>query len=216
MTARSNRASGAQPSGKRLAADVRRIKAGKGLEVTGDDTYRGLTLPLLKAAEHLREVTRHQGSHHSNGRLIATVAVLGAPMIALPDDGRGGLEAIPWVRVLRYEPKPDPRPHLTHRLAAFDVVHEDFFSEYLTQLAMYADYFASTVIRNSKVLLKGAGFASGLGHGARPVEVEPRTAETRSMARRLIAESAWKVLSGRGGPRYGMYVREPLKRRRRN
>jgi hypothetical protein len=170
-----------------------RRKSGTDLEVTGDDTYRSLTLPLLKATAHLDRATGFSNTHFTDGRLVIPLAVIRGPMVAVQGDGQGDLEAVPWVRVQRYEPEPEPRRWRSHKLLAYDVVHEEFLPTYL-QIAMdYADRFASSVATHQKVLLSGRGFAKGLGGWAGPVEVEPLMTEARAAAPRASAKRGWAV-----------------------
>lgn len=186
---------------------------GKSLEVSGEDTYNGLALPLLKATEHLRGVTNFEGKHYTDGRLIISLVVMRAPMVAVAEDGSSGAEHVPWVRVHRYEPAAEANAWQSHRLAAFDIVHEDFLPTYLETLRAYAEQFASACMRCQKPLLSGRGFAEGLGHGHEPLDIEPRTAETRAIAGRLTVESIRELVLRRSKP-FGVYVRPPLREQR--
>jgi hypothetical protein len=147
-------------------------RRGPRLEISGEDTFRGLTLPLLKAQDRLIEVSRLSRKYYTDGRLILPVAVLRAPMITVegPPDSVA-MEATPWVRVLRYEPVDSDA--YAPKIAAFDVVHEDFLPEYLELVADLAKDFASSVIRSLPVLLEGTGFSPGLAARHWPDEVKP-------------------------------------------
>jgi hypothetical protein len=189
-------------------------RKGSVLEVSGEHTFKSLAMPLRKGVQHLLDISHYSGSHFTDGRLVTSIAVLRAPMIAVPEDGAEGLEAVPWVRVHRYEPVANGPWWRTHELTAFDAVHEDFLADYLDVLMSYADRVATNMIDNQRPLLEGRGFAAELGHGARPLIVEPVSADVRAMSRRLGAESLWAHLRGSVAP-FGSYIREPLRRQRR-
>lgn len=159
-------------------------RKGGHLEVSGEDTYKGLTLALLKAVDHLEKVAGYARSHYTDGRLVVPVAVIRGPMIAVLGDGQGDLEAVPWVRVQRYEPEVQPEHWRSHRLLAYDVVHEDFLPTYLASLHDYTDQFAKAVAEHQEVLLTGRGFATGLGGWAHPVDVIPLKAQAQAVVRR--------------------------------
>jgi hypothetical protein len=186
-------------------------RAGKKLEISGEDVYNGLALPLLKATDHLRSVSQFSKAHYTDGRLIVSAIVVRGPMVAVAEDGSGGPELVPWVRVHRYEPLSDESAWQSHRLAAFDVVHEDYLPVYLEKLHEYVDHFVASSMDCLGILLSGEGFAEALGHGAEPREIEPRTTETRAISRRLAAESALALVNGKIKP-FGNYIRTPLRR----
>jgi hypothetical protein len=151
-------------------------RKGKELEITGEDSYNSLTLPLLKARDHLFRIARFRRTYYTDGRLVTAVAVVNAPMIAVDEDG--GLQSLPWVRVHRYEPTSFDRKHRAHHLAAYDVVHEHYLSEYLAQLCAFA----------------GAFSAAELGHGKRPDNVSPHSSATRAVGLRLLGKALWRHL----------------------
>jgi hypothetical protein len=146
------------------------------IEVSGEDTYNALALPLLKATDHFLRVTSNKGKRYTDGRLIVSVIVVRAPMVAIDEDGSGGAEHVPWVRVHRYEPVADHSAWRSHRLAAFDVVHEDFLPTYLETFRDYAEHFADSVLTNTESLLTGFGFVKGLRSApwVEPLQIEPR------------------------------------------
>lgn len=155
-----------------VAVSISKLRRkGKDLEVTGEDTYNGLTLPLLKATAHLDSVTQFTETHYTDGRLIIPVAVIRGPMVGVLNDGKVAPEMIPWARATRYEPESSPIFWRSHRVFTYDVVHEDYLPAYMAILTDYADHFASAVRDHQEVLLSGRGFAAGLGNWQRPVQV---------------------------------------------
>jgi hypothetical protein len=101
------------------------VRKGKDLMVTGEESYRGLTLPLLKATDHLVASSRPRRSRYFfDARLVISLAVIRAPIVGVSrEDNSDNLEAIPWVRVHHLQP-PEKRDQSIARIQAFDVVHE--------------------------------------------------------------------------------------------
>lgn len=162
-----------------------RFRKGGDLEITGEDTYNGLTLPLLKATAHLDVVAEYEKKYYTDGRLLIPLAVIRGPMVGVLDDGKGDLELIPWARVTRYEPESSPENRRSHRVFTYDVVHEDYLASYLEKLTDYADSFAAAVLGHQAVLLTGRGFAAGLGNWQRPVKLEVAPWRQKTEPRRL-------------------------------
>ncbi|WP_139063577.1 hypothetical protein [Streptomyces zinciresistens] len=131
------------------------------LEITGEETYRSLTLPLLKAADHLRFLSTPEPDHPLLfPRIIVNVAVVRAPMVsALLHEGQQGLLSLPWVRISHLEPTKSPDvTNLTGAVRYFDVVHESFFPQYLEVLARDAEEMARRMHLHSMEISSGAGF----------------------------------------------------------
>jgi hypothetical protein len=116
-------------------AMTRAERKGSKLELSGEEAYRGLSLPLMKALQHYLTVVQVKPEHlFFDIRTVLPLAVLRAPIVAvhMEDDGPH-LEAVPWVRVARTEPV-DQRRHfwLTSEPRFFDVVHVDYLSSYVS------------------------------------------------------------------------------------
>ncbi|GGV00676.1 hypothetical protein [Streptomyces spectabilis] len=110
-----------------------RHRGGK-LELTGEDAYRSLTLPLLKAADHLIGVSDSRDRKSNPIRFIAPFAVLDAPMIGtVRHEGRNVFLALPWVRMSYLEPFNDREAwnQASSRVRYFDVVHASCLEKYL-------------------------------------------------------------------------------------
>jgi hypothetical protein len=121
-----------------LAISVAKVaRKGKILELTGEDAYRSLTLPLMKAADHLKKISQPQGTADAFAfRMIVCLAVLRAPMFgAFRTKDTEEVLPLPWVRVCRLEPWQSGLPfRTTSNVRYYDVVHEDYFPEYMTRL----------------------------------------------------------------------------------
>ncbi|MFH8403484.1 hypothetical protein ACH4FX_01740 [Streptomyces sp. NPDC018019] len=140
-------------------------RKGPRLELSGTDAYNGIVMPLISAASHFIEASRPPSTAHwFDAYLICAVAVLDAPMIVAKNHASGvELEARPWCRLFRHEPKEhgeflgEAGRHL-----AVDVIHKDFASRYFTDhLLPFAEYFCEGALRNHEVLATGEGFISG-------------------------------------------------------
>ncbi|MFD7403327.1 hypothetical protein ACFV7R_11770 [Streptomyces sp. NPDC059866] len=119
-------------------------RKGGSLELTGEEAYRSLTLPIFKAMDHLSSLVRPDADEPKsermfvNLRFILGLAVLRAPMVAVSRAKSGEvLQNVPWVRMSRLEPAPSPRGGTSRtegNVRLYDIVHEDFLDEYLSHL----------------------------------------------------------------------------------
>lgn len=142
---------------------ARAVRRGPKLEITGEDAYRSLTLPLLKAADHLRSLGQPQPNHPLYfPRLVINIAVVRAPMIGVfPAHGETDLIALPWVRVSHLEPTMggNGKRDLNGSIRYFDVVHESFLAKYLGFLARDATRAAQRMHQHSKEVASGLAFS---------------------------------------------------------
>jgi hypothetical protein len=111
-------------------------KAGGKLEMTGEDAYRSITLPLLKAADYLGERLGPKKSQRMFGfHPIMEVAVISGPLFSYEKDATGEhLHPINWVRACRLEPSRDGFSSATNSIRYFDIVHESYLEEYFSQM----------------------------------------------------------------------------------
>lgn len=120
---------------------ARTHRKGKELELSGEDSFRGLALPLAKAFQHYREVTK-QKPHHLffDIRSVVPVAVLRAPMVAVSMvDGSPSMKAVPWIRVVQTDVAlDDPFNGVRADAHFFDAVHVDYLPQYVTACAAAA------------------------------------------------------------------------------
>ncbi|WP_143589934.1 hypothetical protein [Streptomyces africanus] len=148
-----------------LAKAARR--GGSKLELTGEDAYRSLTLPLLKAADHLKSILRGAGKPSTPPRcsLVAPVAVVDAPMIGvLYHEGRNLMISLPWVRMSYLEPG-NERDGWGGRTDSdvrhYDVIHKDFLKQYTRALVRDSKAAALRIEENSTVVMTGVGILPG-------------------------------------------------------
>jgi hypothetical protein len=143
---------------------VVRRKSG-GIELTGDDSYRSLTLPLMKAADHLKQVSQPQTTSADSNlacRIIICLAVLRAPMFGVARTGQGdNLSPLPWVRVCRLEPQQPGLPFRTvSNVRYYDCVHEAYLPDYLIALLSDVEILASRIEQSGDVILDGKGVSA--------------------------------------------------------
>lgn len=127
-------------------------RKGKALELSGEEAFRGLALPLLKALSYYLDETRpHPNRLYFDVRTIVPIAVVDAPLIAVHmGTGEPALEAVPWVRLVRHEPGAPARVSTQSGVRAFDVVHVDFLAKY-TSMTLES---ATSVIERSRLFAR--------------------------------------------------------------
>ncbi|WFE25777.1 hypothetical protein O7623_20720 [Solwaraspora sp. WMMD791] len=133
-------------------------KSGGKIELTGEDAYRALTLPLMKAADHL--IDRCRPTEDTEGlacRFLVCLAVLRAPMFSVMRvDGEDHMAAIPWVRAVRLEPPQDAKSRSPHSIVRyFDVVHESYLDDYLTRLSQAFLMLGERIVAGADVIAAG-------------------------------------------------------------
>ena len=124
-------------------------------------------MPLLSAQEHFANASvPPRTAFWFDAFLVPPIALIDAPMVVYDaNDSREHVKLASWCRVIRNEPDREERifGHLGN-LSAVDIVHRDFFQEYLTQHAMpFANEFARLAVRHNQELASGRAFASGFG-----------------------------------------------------
>ncbi|GIE94912.1 hypothetical protein [Paractinoplanes rishiriensis] len=133
-------------------------KGGK-VELSGEDVYRSLALPLFKAADFVKEsVTPTRDQAVFDCHFVVCLAVVRAPMFgALAHDGDFGVTSAPWFRACRIEPKIDLGGVEEGHVRYFDVVHDSFLEQYLSELRHSFESAASRVLRHNEIIASGKG-----------------------------------------------------------
>jgi hypothetical protein len=173
-------------------------RGGGELELSGEDSYNGVVLPLIKAAAHFEATEAPRDTHvYFDSHLTVPVAVVDAPMV-LFETTNGASTAIlkPWIRVARHEYDRDSHEWQKDRLWAIDVVHVDFLDEYVEKHLMpFAKEFAAKVLAHQTEVATGEGFVSGLG--ANSFEGLESRLRPRPVAQRTLRGAAifWRVLT---------------------
>ncbi|MBK5543317.1 hypothetical protein JFT85_00865 [Pseudomonas sp. TH04] len=137
-------------------------RRGSSLELSGEDAYNSVVMPLIKAATHY-EISEYPKPtyRYFQAKLTLPVAVLSAPMVITRSDGE--TQFTPWVRVTRHEYDGDNYDRNKSRFWAIDVVHEDYLSTYLDEHALpFAREFAEKVLKHDEELASCEGFTEQL------------------------------------------------------
>lgn len=142
------------------------VRKGSRLEFSGSESFYGLIFPILKAMHHFQMVeSPPKIAMCFDLHLVIGVGLLEAPMVGVSVHKKSHrLTLLPWVRVIRHETDKIPDWLSKTRLFAVDIVHEDFFEEYLNKhLLPYAREFSKSVIKHQQVLASGKAFVKGMG-----------------------------------------------------
>jgi len=142
-------------------------RKGSELELSGDEAYNNVVLPLVKSVAHLEKVSKPKESHlFFDARLTIPLAVVDAPIVLVTsDNGVRAPRLTPWVRLSRHEYDASISEHREARIWALDVVHVDYLTEYVTtHLMPFAELFAQRAKSHHRELADGEGFAAGLEH----------------------------------------------------
>ncbi|MCV7229091.1 hypothetical protein [Mycolicibacterium komossense] len=136
------------------------VRRGKKVELTGEEAYRSLMLPLRKAAQHLKGIHEPEDAFSEDWfyriHIVVCVAVLRAPMFASRrQDDEHRLEPIPWVRAWRLEPRTSEFRRDECRY--MDVVHESFLPKYLEMMLRDFVALATRLEDAEDVLFEGRG-----------------------------------------------------------
>lgn len=137
-------------------------RKGSKLELTGEDTYRSITLPLFKAADYLKRQVEPEPKHQFfQPRIIVCLAVLKAPMIGVYHyEGRQLLMALPWARSCRLEPANAASfdgPTVSS-VRYYDVVHESFLSQYIAVLLRDLAIASERMVTHHQEVAAGVGY----------------------------------------------------------
>jgi hypothetical protein len=127
-------------------------------------------MPLMSTMLHFKShSTLPQTAYYFDANLVIGVGVLDAPMVGVRVGADSNdLVLTPWVRILRHEPEP-PEAFKAHggKLYAIDVVHRDYFKDYLDQQAMpFAQEFKVRTLKHHEEVASGKGFVSGMGENS--------------------------------------------------
>jgi hypothetical protein len=133
-------------------------KGGK-VELSGEDVYRSLALPLFKAADFVKDsVAATRDQKVLDCHFVVCLAVVRAPMFgALAHDGDFGVTSAPWFRACRIEPRTDLEAVEEGYVRYFDVVHESFLEQYLSELRHSFEGVSKRVLRHNEIIASGKG-----------------------------------------------------------
>ncbi|GAA1026731.1 hypothetical protein GCM10009557_05470 [Virgisporangium ochraceum] len=140
-------------------------RRGSKLELTGEEAYKSITLPLLKAADYLHTACAYsEDSPAVRFGMIVSLAVIRAPMIGVHNEnGEETIGQLPWVRAYRLEPGKAGSGHVASNatIRFFDVVHESFLPEYLEKLLAAASTISRRAETMRNVIIDGRCVSAG-------------------------------------------------------
>jgi hypothetical protein len=149
------------------SVDRRGGEKGK-LDLTGEQAYNRIMLPLTKALRHYRNYWRTKASAGPKvAHLTLGIAVVDAPLLLahVPGD-RPQLEHVAWFRMIRHHTQEERGSRFEQDPSFIDVVHKDFFQDYLRRyVEPFAEVFRRRTSELEKVLLAGKGVYPGLRYG---------------------------------------------------
>lgn len=171
------------------------VRKGPELELSGTDAYNHLVLPLIKATQHFVHSERPvESAYYFDLHITVPVALIDAPLISVTNGAT--LANVPWVRVLRHEYEQDAERFERDQLRVIDVVHKDFFDEYLdNHLIPFSRRFSERALRHQQELATSVGFVSGMGKepfGKLERRLQPATMINR--AGKAVLSTARKAL----------------------
>ncbi|TXJ80009.1 hypothetical protein E2C11_11535 [Streptomyces lavendulae] len=147
------------------------------VEVTGEETYRALTYPLLKAVDHLKSTVQSGPQSGLQERFIVPIAVVRAPMIGstFSPEGEQRLISLPWVRVSRLEPVRNTAAGKNGGTLVryYDVVHESYLDTYVDALAEAIIGISVRIMAHSEELRSGAGSSKSFVRSYRSLKALP-------------------------------------------
>ncbi|MCX4908327.1 hypothetical protein [Streptomyces sp. NBC_00878] len=147
------------------------------VEVTGEETYRALTYPLLKAVDHLRATVEAGSNSQFQERFIVPIAVVRAPMVGsiFSPEGEQRLISLPWVRVSRLEPVRNTAEgkNVGTLVRYYDVVHESYLDTYMDALAEALIKISRRIMEHPDELRSGTGSSNSFVQPYRSLEVLP-------------------------------------------
>lgn len=178
-------------------------RKGATLELSGTEAFHSLMLPLIKAAQHhVKTSYPPKTAWYFDYRMTVAIGILDAPMISVEvRDEQNVLTLSPWVRVFRHEAYEKEMKHERSRFLAVDVIHKDFFSNYLEQhLLPFAQQAAILVKKHANIIADNRGFVSGMGKNSSS-SIEGRLKQIdiakKTMRGRAVLRNIARFLTGR-------------------
>jgi len=146
-------------TGAPTAIAMRRLRRkGADFELSGDEVFRELTLPLTKAFQHYSELiqaNRGPTQLYYDVHCIGLLGVLRAPMVGVQTvDNEVVIESLPWIRVVRIDPGPEADQAYS-TATVLDAVHIDMLPEYVAHMYAVAAGCARRVSSNSVAVISG-------------------------------------------------------------
>ena len=142
------------------------VRTSKGIELSGSNAYNSIIHPLIKAIDYYKELKKPSSTEvYFDCHYVQGIGVLDAPMICSRTVGEyNKIFFSPWVRLYRNLPIEKKNSFQTPKLCAIDIVHKNFFHEYIKiHLIPYAEYFSKQIIKHSQIIAENKAFVKGRG-----------------------------------------------------
>lgn len=150
-----------------------RKSGGSDLILSGEETFKGIVYPLLKAMLHLKRAVKPINASFFACHVILGIAVLDAPMVGVEvtKDSHTSV-LLPWVRVVKHETDAVPNFYHMKNMFAFDIVHKDFLGSYIVHhLLPFAQRLSELALKHQEVLAKTSAYVSDI-RSINPDELE--------------------------------------------
>lgn len=137
------------------------LRKDKGLELSGSPSFLEIVMPVLKAISHFCTVEYPpKTARYFDPCICLGIGLLDAPMVGVYlSQEKPRLVSLPWIRVLRHEYSQQREWWDRSQLCAIDIVHKDFFTEYLDKnLAPFANDFSHLAEKHHQVLASGEAY----------------------------------------------------------
>jgi hypothetical protein len=158
----------------RCAAFSKAIPSGPKIQLSGDELFKGIVLPLVKALQYRMEIDSvYFDSERPLPTLTLCICVLDAPMLLVKSPLQSNNPILtPWVRILRLQANRD-YSQLSHQFYGIDFIHADALDTFVTErLNPFAEEFAKRAIAIGNIWKTG-GYVSNLDN-IRWNEIVPR------------------------------------------
>ena len=146
------------PGPSRCATFSNAIPNKNRIDLSGEEPFNKIVLPLIKAHDHAYQYYKLPGKQSILfPKMLICLCVMDASMILVespekPDDPL----MVPWVRIVRHEAVEDSRNQRAYKFYSIDAVHVDYFDEFLNQnLLPFANEFKQHAIEAEEILFRG-------------------------------------------------------------
>lgn len=159
-------------------AMTRVLRKGRSFELSGDDTYRSISLPMSKAVRHYFNQATPKDQH-----MVYTVStvyplvVLRSPIVGVQTQGDSiSTKLLPWVRLVRAESAESEPFRMQTKSRCIDIVHVEFINNYAQQIlktslevAKRANRFAVPIITGqARFIIRRASRATRVAVASKP------------------------------------------------
>lgn len=183
---------------------TRAYRKGQHLELSGEEAFKGISMPLLKAVDYYTSVlTPSAGRLFFDVRCLVPVAVFRAPLIGVRMEGETPILAtMPWIRVVRTDPSDNPGRRFESSVRAFDAVHVDYLSTYVSEALVSANGLAIRAQEFAMALVTGQAIMGRTRPGSRAASDQPPYRQmSDALSDREFATwiaKRWKLVHQRG------------------